>query len=701
MIELSSPNGGIVQDFTYHSSWYPQTAGGGYALMVQSPTQALSLWASSSGWQASGTLNGTPGFADPVTIPLPGAVVVNEAMSNNSASPGDMIELYNTTSSPIAIGQWYVSNNSSDLMEYQIAPGTVIAANGYYVLTQDYNFDTTRTNDPGCLVPFVFDPDGDTVYLSSAFNDFPVASITRSGTTATVTLDNTSTGFQNGQYIDIAGAAQSQYDGNVVIANLTVNSSAGTTTFTYTVAGSPASPATANSGQWITAGAPTTSYGGEAGGYQESQAIPSMPGGYAYGLYTKPSGGTQFTVASITLSGTTATVTLDNTSTDLQNGNQVFIEGAAQNQYDGSFLIANVTVNAVTTTFTYTVTGSPTSPATPAAGQSITAGPGNTNFTLLETATLGTLSGTTYSGGAVGIPYVSPLVTDEIMYDPSQPTAAETAEGYADNDFEYLELYNPSSSPVSLSNYYVTGGVGYTPGWLADGNLASEFPVSSITHSGTTATVTLNGTSTGLQNGDQVDIGGAAQSQYDGDDFVIGNVTVNSGPGTTTFTYTMTGSPASSATPLAGQVLSAGKDEFETLESGATATWSASSVASGSYTVYAHLNLYDGDNNLLTDLDSSAQYTVTCGGTPTTVTVDQDQVPATLSVTSLTYSSTTGLATATAANTLSAGNIIHISAPRKRNTTAPSSSRAPRRRVSLTSSPARPPRPPPAPLRPA
>ena len=80
--------------------------------------------------------------------------------------------------------------------------------------------------------------------------------------------------------------------------------------------------------------------------------------------------------------------------------------------------------------------------------------------------------------------------------------------------------------------------------------------------------------------------------------------------------------------------------EYETLESGATATWSASGVASASYTVYAHLNLYDGDNNPLTDLDSSAQYTVTYGGTSTNVVVDQDQVPATLSVTSLTYNNT-------------------------------------------------------------
>ena len=107
--------------------------------------------------------------------------------------------------------------------------------------------------------------------------------------------------------------------------------------------------------------------------------------------------------------------------------------------------------------------------------------------------------------------------------------------------------------------------------------------------------------------------------------------------------------------------------EFETLESGATATWSASSLASASYTVYAHVNLYDGDNNLLSDQDSQAQYTVTWGSTSWTVVVDQDQVPATLSVTSLTYNNTSGLVTAAANNalvnnnSLVAGSIVHIS----------------------------------------
>ena len=109
---------------------------------------------------------------------------------------------------------------------------------------------------------------------------------------------------------------------------------------------------------------------------------------------------------------------------------------------------------------------------------------GTTNFTLLQTPSFGTLSGTTYSGAANSIPYVSPLVTDEIMYNPTQPTAAEAAAGYADSDFEYVELYNRSSSPVALGNYYVAGGIGYTPGWLADG-LPGEFET---LESGATAT---------------------------------------------------------------------------------------------------------------------------------------------------------------------------------------------------------------------
>ena len=89
--------------------------------------------------------------------------------------------------------------------------------------------------------------------------------------------------------------------------------------------------------------------------------------------------GTDFTISSITLSGTTATVTLGSTSTGFRNGEEIYIGGASQTAYDGEFAIANLTANSTagTTTFTCTVTGSPASPATPLAGQSLIAATGS------------------------------------------------------------------------------------------------------------------------------------------------------------------------------------------------------------------------------------------------------------------------------------------------------------------------------------
>jgi hypothetical protein len=64
-----------------------------------------------------------------------------------------------------------------------------------------------------------------------------VASLTRSGTTATLTT-STPHGFATGQKVVISGATQTAYNGAFTI---TVTN---TTTFTYTVTGSPATPAT-------------------------------------------------------------------------------------------------------------------------------------------------------------------------------------------------------------------------------------------------------------------------------------------------------------------------------------------------------------------------------------------------------------------------------------------------------------------------
>lgn len=63
-----------------------------------------------------------------------------------------------------------------------------------------------------------------------------VASITRSGTTATATV--TSHGYSNNDLVTIAGATQTDYNDEFIITNVT------TDTFDFTVANSPATPAT-------------------------------------------------------------------------------------------------------------------------------------------------------------------------------------------------------------------------------------------------------------------------------------------------------------------------------------------------------------------------------------------------------------------------------------------------------------------------
>ena len=368
-IELDAPNGGIVHEFSYSDGWFYQTDGEGFSLTVRAPLQDLSLWDDKDGWRASAAPGGSPGTSD--SLPLPGSVVTSEVLSHTSVAPGDMIELYNTTDQPIAIGGWFISDSKSTLTKYRIAAGTTIAAHGYFVLTEDGNFGDLAT-DPGRHVAFALSEHGDEVYISS---------------------------------------------------------NAGTL----------------------------------AGGYREDVDFGGAFNGVATGLVTKSTGGT--------------------------------------------------------------------------------------DFTLLQTPTFGTPLNGVYPGGPNSIAYVSPLVLNEIMYHPPDPTAAEQAAGFLDDDdFEFLELYNRSGTPLTLANYYVGDGVGFTFGWIADG------------------------------------------VRYDD----------NADP--------------ELCTPR----------EFWTLESGASATWTAGGLAAGDYTVYTHYTLRDGDNHRRS-LDDAAQYAITHAGGTSTVLIDQNQ----------------------------------------------------------------------------
>jgi hypothetical protein len=97
----------------------------------------------------------------------PGDVVINEVLAHSDAPPSiDWIELHNTTNTEIDISGWFLSDNDSNLMKYQIANSTAIAAKGYIVFYEDLHFGS-GSGDPGSYIPFAISENGETVYLSS------------------------------------------------------------------------------------------------------------------------------------------------------------------------------------------------------------------------------------------------------------------------------------------------------------------------------------------------------------------------------------------------------------------------------------------------------------------------------------------------------------------------------------------------------
>ncbi len=223
--------------------------------------------------------------------------------------------------------------------------------------------------------------------------DVAVTSITRSGGTATVTT-TAAHGYATGNLVEIRGATQTDYNGDFEI---TVT---GASTFTYTVAGSPATPATgtilANAGpvvqdvyadevQCSTVFATDDNNNTEyiilaltTSAYTIRNNTASQEIGYPAGETVEPTDdaamhywngkvylfrGYQLAdpaaVTSVTSAAGTATVTTT-AAHGLSTNDWVYIEGAVEPAYNGTF---KITVTGAST-YTYAVAFTPTSPAT-------------------------------------------------------------------------------------------------------------------------------------------------------------------------------------------------------------------------------------------------------------------------------------------------------------------------------------------------
>ncbi len=102
----------------------------------------------------------SPGHAN--YLPLTNALI-SEVLTRPSFPLENAIELLNTSSVPVNISGWFLSDARSNFKKYRIADGTTLGANGFQVF-YEYQFYVTNT-----LAPLKFDPaHGGELWLSEA-----------------------------------------------------------------------------------------------------------------------------------------------------------------------------------------------------------------------------------------------------------------------------------------------------------------------------------------------------------------------------------------------------------------------------------------------------------------------------------------------------------------------------------------------------
>lgn len=161
-IALVDGLGNTILDFGYND-WYEATDGEGFSLTLIDPYAATNTWGDSASWRPSKYAGGTPG-AGPVDFLAPDDLLINEALTHQDAdTPGDWVELYNSSTNTLDINGWFLSDDEYDLAKVELGGLQAIAPGGYLVLTEASHFGTTVAGTNG----FALSELGDEIYLSS------------------------------------------------------------------------------------------------------------------------------------------------------------------------------------------------------------------------------------------------------------------------------------------------------------------------------------------------------------------------------------------------------------------------------------------------------------------------------------------------------------------------------------------------------
>lgn len=132
-LTVKAADGETIQTFGYNDGgdWPGRADGTGSSLEVVNTAGDFDI---ADNWRSSNEFGGTPGIDG--TGPTHD-IIVNEILSHSEGDSLDMIELYNTTATPIDLNKWYLSDGKNNLYQFQFAVSTSLGGNQYLVLDQN------------------------------------------------------------------------------------------------------------------------------------------------------------------------------------------------------------------------------------------------------------------------------------------------------------------------------------------------------------------------------------------------------------------------------------------------------------------------------------------------------------------------------------------------------------------------------------
>jgi hypothetical protein len=164
-LQLLDAVGRVIVDLEYADDdpWPLAADGAGTTLELVDPTSTTSASAGKYyRWQSSQLVGGTPGAA--ASAPL--GIVINEVLANTNDVSGslDAIELWNSTSGPVDLTGWYLSDSADQPLKFAIPSGTILAP-GAYLVFDEHQFNPTPAT-PGPNDFALNGAEGDQVWLT-------------------------------------------------------------------------------------------------------------------------------------------------------------------------------------------------------------------------------------------------------------------------------------------------------------------------------------------------------------------------------------------------------------------------------------------------------------------------------------------------------------------------------------------------------